>query len=105
MEEKALSRDELAQRMYETTYERLSSWGKAEVNSVLARVSMSNTPRAATLNERNPLADNEKLAKENENLRLENMDLWDENTELKEEVEEMRHELEEIHTSRNTGDR
>ena len=90
MEERHWDKDEVAERMFNAPYSRLSAWGRNHVDGVMAKFDLLAPAHSATLKENNPLADTEKLAKELEDLRLENSDLWDQNQELKLELEELR---------------
>lgn len=88
-----MTKDEIADEMFEAHYYQLSAWGQAKVDSRYASITKTETPRMATLQTSTDpgtlLKDNERLARDLESSRMENLDLWDEVTELKAQISEI----------------
>lgn len=92
-----MEKNELALVVYGKTYDSLSAWGKAEIDS---RVAHQHSPLISHVKEKlTAREENQRLALENEQLRLENLELYDENSELKAELEEVREEWNKVKAS------
>jgi len=79
------SKDDVARVRYGTTYDRLSAWGKRDIDRAFETPSYAST--ASEYNDQTPRI--AKLVEELEAKSLECEDLWEENSELKAELAEL----------------
>lgn len=88
-----MSRDEVAEKLFDASYSRLSAWGKKHVDEVMIKMGFVEAPYTTTLHDGQEPAklreDNERLARDLESARMENLELWDENSELKSQLAEL----------------
>lgn len=90
MNEKPLSKDEIAQKLLNAKYDGLSAWGRDYVDHVYSKMAALGEPKVN--NDDVLKLKVASLEAENRRLRVENYDLETENEELKTELEELRAE-------------